>query len=164
MTIKKNYGIIKRKVKTETEIKNVDILGFLQNLRPVDMSIVMLCATFVDIWAALSLSLKAKSTISKSLVKGLVSNLLVILLPFLLNVVVHLAFLEPENADFGYVHWISLLVTVMYLGATVGSITANYSAAYPEGKNFVTRFAYKYLPTEVSEKQKKHGLDDIKGL
>lgn len=138
-------------------------LPIIQNLRPVDMSVVMLAFALVDIWTALSLSVKAKSTLSKSLIKGFLFNLLVIMLPFCLNAIKHMAFLEPDGADFGYIHVISVLITFLYLASTAGSIISNYSAAYPESKNVITKLAYRYLPAEVNEKQQKHGIDNIKG-
>lgn len=128
------------------------------------MSIVMLVVALVDLWAAVSLSIKAKSTLSKSLIYGLINNLLIISIPFGLQSVVSL--IPADHADMTYVTTVSTLVTVLYVVSAVTSIVANYSAAYPQSKNWLTKIAYKYIPTEIENKQDKHGITipDEKGV
>lgn len=142
------------------EIQN--ILQALGTLRPMDMSITMLAFAVVDMWAALSLAAKHKTTLSKTLIKGFLFNLIIILLPYGLNL---LALVQPTHGSFDYIQFISVFVTILFIAAVSGSIVANYSAAYPKGKNLLTRFAYKYLPSEILEKQNKHGIrvndDDV---
>lgn len=132
------------------------LINQLTHLRPTDMSIVMLAVALVDLWAAVSLSIKAKSTLSKSLIYGLINNLLIISIPFGLQSVVSL--IPADHADMTYVTTVSTLVTVLYVVSAVTSIVANYSAAYPQSKNWLTKIAYKYLPQEVANKQDKHGI------
>lgn len=132
------------------------LINQLTHLRPTDMSIVMLVVALVDLWAAVSLSIKVKSTLSKSLIYGLINNLLIISIPFGLQSVVSL--IPADHADMTYVTTVSTLVTVLYVVSAVTSIVANYSAAYPQGKNWLTKIAYKYLPQEVANKQDKHGI------
>nr|DAK38644.1 MAG TPA: holin [Caudoviricetes sp.] len=132
------------------------LLNQLTHLRPTDMSIVMLVVALIDLWAAVSLSIKAKSTLSKSLIYGLINNLLIISIPFGLQSVV--ALIPADHADTTYVTTVSTIVTVLYVVSALTSIVANYSAAYPQSKNWLTKIAYKYLPQEVANKQDKHGI------
>lgn len=132
------------------------LINQLTHLRPTDMSIVMLVVALVDLWAAVSLSIKAKSTLSKSLIYGLLNNLLIISIPFGLQSLVSL--IPADHVDVTYVNTVSTLVTVLYIVSAVTSIVANYSAAYPQGKNWLTKIAYKYIPTEIENKQDKHGI------
>lgn len=132
------------------------LINQLTHLRPTDMSIVMLVVALVDLWAAVSLSVKAKSTLSKSLIYGLINNLLVISIPFGLQSLVSI--IPADHADTTYVNTVSMLVTVLYVVSALTSIVANYSAAYPQSKNWLTKIAYKYLPQEVANKQDKHGI------
>lgn len=132
------------------------LLNQLTHLRPTDMSIVMLVVALVDLWAAVSLSIKAKSTLSKSLIYGLLNNLLIISIPFGLQSLVSL--IPADHVDVTYVTTVSTIVTVLYIVSAVTSIVANYSAAYPQSKNWLTKIAYKYLPQEVANKQDKHGI------
>lgn len=132
------------------------LINQLTHLRPTDMSIVMLVVALVDLWAAVSLSIKAKSTLSKSLIYGLLNNLLIISIPFGLQSLVSL--IPADHVDVTYVNTVSTLVTVLYVVSAFTSIVANYSAAYPQSKNWLTKIAYKYLPQEVANKQDKHGI------
>lgn len=86
------------------------LINQLTHLRPTDMSIVMLVVALVDLWAAVSLSVKAKSTLSKSLIYGLINNLLIISIPFGLQSLVSL--IPADHADTTYVNTVSMLVTV----------------------------------------------------
>lgn len=133
------------------------LINQLTHLRPTDMSIVMLVVALVDLWAAVALSVKAKSTLSKSLIYGLINNLLIISIPFGLQSVVALI-PAVDHADTTYVTTVSTIVTVLYIVSAVTSIVANYSAAYPQSKNWLTKIAYKYLPQEIANKQDKHGI------
>lgn len=132
------------------------LIDQLTHLRPTDMSIVMLVVALVDLWAAVSLSIKAKSTLSKSLIYGLINNLLIISIPFGLQSLVSL--IPADHVDVTYVTTVSTIVTVLYVVSAVTSIVANYSAAYPQGKNWLTKIAYKYIPTEIENKQDKHRI------
>ena len=132
------------------------LINQLTHLRPTDMSIVMLVVALVDLWAAVSLSIKAKSTLSKSLIYGLINNLLIISIPFGLQSLVSL--IPADHADTTYVTTVSMLVTILYVVSGATSIVANYSAAYPQSKNWLTKIAYKYIPTEIENKQDKHGI------
>ena len=133
-------------------------------LQPVDMSIVMAVAVILDLWTALTLSIKARSTISKTLIKGFSVNLLIVFLPYLLRLIT-LSIPEAGKSDFDYVQMVSVGITVVFIVTTATSIIANYSASFPESKNFLTKFAYKWLPAEIEKKQEKHGIsksDDVK--
>lgn len=138
----------------------MDIIQMLQDLRPLDMSVVMLVFALVDMWTALSLAIKSKSFISKSLIIGFLNNLLIITLPFVLSTLANINTFTNGNTHLGYIHILSVVVTVIYLASAFTSIVANYSAAYPESKNLVTKIANKYLPKEVQEKRDKHGVGD----
>ncbi len=143
------------------------LINQLTHLRPTDMSIVMLVVALVDLWAAVSLSIKAKSTLSKSLIYGLINNLLIISIPFgLQSLVAFIPAGRADHVDVTYVNTVSTLVTVLYIVSALTSIVANYSAAYPEGKNWITKLTYKYFPQEVANKQDKHGITipDEKGV
>ena len=137
-----------------------DILEILKSLRPIDMSLCMLVFSLVDLWTALSLSIKAKTFVSKTLIKGFIFNLLIILLPFILSAVATLSYFSSAGGNLAYIRVLSMLITALYSASAFASIAANYSAAYPEGKNIITKLAYKYLPKEVTEKQDKHGINN----
>lgn len=132
-------------------------------LQPIDMSIVMVVAVILDLWTALTLSIKSRSTVSKTLIKGFSVNLLIIFLPYLLRLIT-LSIPEAGKSDFDYVQMVSVGITVLFIVTTATSIIANYSACFPESKNFLTKFAYKWLPAEIEKKQEKHGItksDDV---
>ena len=136
-----------------------DQLQLLNQLRPIDLSVTMFAFTVFDLWTALSLTFKNKSLISKRLFTGYATNMLVILLPFVLRVLAMAPAIAdgyPHNVD--YIHLLSVGIAVMYIASTLSSILANYSAAYPESKNWLTKLTYKLLPAEVVEKQEKHGI------
>lgn len=136
-----------------------DQLQLLNQLRPIDLSVTMFAFTVFDLWTALSLTFKNKSLISKRLFTGFATNMLVILLPFVLRVLAMAPAIDdgyPQNVD--YIQLLSVGITVMYIASTLSSILANYSAAYPESKNWLTKLTYKLLPAEVVEKQEKHGI------
>lgn len=132
------------------------LINQLTHLQPTDMSVVMLVVALVDMWAAVSLSIKARSTLSKSLIYGAINNLLIISIPWGLSVLTSLT--TTTKTDNAYVNTVSVMVTLLYIASAVTSIVANYSAAYPQGKNWLTKIAYKYIPTEVENKQNKHGI------
>lgn len=132
------------------------LINQLTHLQPTDMSVVMLVFALVDMWAAVSLSIKARSTLSKSLIYGAINNLLIISIPWGLSVLTSLT--TTTKTDNAYVNTVSVMVTLLYTASAVTSIMANYSAAYPQGKNWLTKIAYKYIPTEVENKQNKHGI------
>ena len=132
-------------------------------LQPIDMSIVMVVAVILDLWTALTLSIKSRSTVSKTLIKGFSVNLLIIFLPYLLRLTT-LSIPGAGKSDFDYVQMVSVGITVLFIITTATSIIANYSACFPESKNFLTKFAYKWLPAEIEKKQEKHGItkyDDV---
>ena len=136
-----------------------DQLQLLNQLRPIDLSVTMFAFTVFDLWTALSLTFKNKSLISKRLFTGFATNMLVILLPFVLRVLAMAPAIDdgyPQNVD--YIQLLSVGITVMYIASTLSSILANYSAAYPESKNWLTKLTYKLLPAEVVAKQEKHGI------
>ena len=136
-----------------------DQLQLLNQLRPIDLSVTMFAFTVFDLWTALSLTFKNKSLISKRLFTGYATNMLVILLPFVLRVLAMAPAINdgyPQNVD--YIQLLSVGIAVMYIASTLSSILANYSAAYPESKNWLTKLTYKLLPAEVVEKQEKHGI------
>lgn len=135
----------------------LDIVTHLNELHPIDLSITMFAFTIVDLWTALSLSVKKHSFLSKTLIRGFLQNLILILLPYVLAYIE--SFTPAENNGFDYIQFISVFVTFIYLCAVSGSIISNYSAAYPVGQNFITKFAYKYFESEIVEKQRKHGID-----
>lgn len=130
----------------------------LSQLSPEQMSVSMLALAVFDLWTGVSLSIKMKTTLSKSLIKGFMLNLVIVISPLVLNILAHLQFIASEKPDFTYINIISLLITVAYVAASGASAIANYSAAYPQSKNFLTQIAYKYLPNEVQTKQAKHGV------
>lgn len=132
------------------------LINQLTHLSPTDMSVVMLVVALVDMWAAVALSIKARSTLSKSLIYGAINNLLIISIPWGLSVLTSLT--TTTKTDNAYVNTVSVMVTLLYIASAVTSIVANYSAAYPQGKNWLTKIAYKYIPTEVENKQSKHGI------
>ena len=134
------------------------MLSHLSQLSPEQMSVSMLALAVFDLWTGVSLSIKMKTTLSKSLIKGFMLNLLIVISPICLNILAHLQFIANEKPDFTYINIISLLITVMYVAASGASAIANYSAAYPQSKNFLTQLAYKYLPNEIQTKQFKHGV------
>lgn len=134
------------------------MLSHLSQLSPEQMSVSMLALAVFDLWTGVSLSIKMKTTLSKSLIKGFMLNLLIVISPICLNILAHLQFIANEKPDFTYINIISLLITVMYVAASGASAIANYSAAYPQSKNFLTQIAYKYLPNEIQTKQFKHGV------
>lgn len=128
----------------------------LGELRPVDLSVTMFAFALIDLWTALALAAKHKSVLSKTLFRGFLFNLVIIMLPYALHWASNQV--TPDDASFDYIQVVSVFATTLYLCGVSGSIIANYSAAYPEGKNFVTRFAHKYLENEVSAKKKKHNI------
>lgn len=130
----------------------------LSQLSPEQMSVSMLALAVFDLWTGVSLSIKMKTTLSKSLIKGFMLNLVIVISPLVLNILAHLQFIANEKPDFTYINIISLLITLAYMAASGASAIANYSAAYPQSKNFLTQIAYKYLPNEVQTKQAKHGV------
>lgn len=134
------------------------MLSNLSQLSPEQMSVSMLALAVFDLWTGVSLSIKMKTTLSKSLIKGFMLNLLIVISPICLNILAHLQFIANEKPDFTYINIISLLITVMYVAASGASAIANYSAAYPQSKNFLTQIAYKYIPNEIQTKQFKHGV------
>ena len=136
-----------------------DQLQLLNQLRPIDLSVAMFALTVFDLWTALSLTFKNKSLISKRLFTGYATNMLVVLLPFVLRVLAMAPAINdgyPQNVD--YIQLLSVGIAVMYIASTLSSILANYSAAYPESKNWLTKLTYKLLPAEVVAKQEKHGI------
>lgn len=133
------------------------LFDFLMTLSPTDMSVVMFVFLLVDMWTALSLSIKSKSILSKTLIKGFVFNLLIVVVPFALSVFQH--YTAIPGHDYAYIQTLSLFVTVLFLASESISIIANYSAANPEASNFVTRFASKFLGNEIQYKKDKHNID-----
>jgi hypothetical protein len=132
----------------------------LANLKPADYSVLMFIFMCVDLWAAIILSVKRGSFVSKRLIKGALFNLLIVMLPL---VVAILFYLLPTGefltVDRSYGQVISAVVCLLYVSSSTVSIITNYSAANPEASNFLARFARKYLPNELLAKEVKHTVD-----
>lgn len=133
------------------------IIKLFTELTPVDLSVTMSVFTIVDIWLGLRLALKNKTMVSKALLKGFLYNMFVVLLPFCLAALAHLQpFQTMTTKDVDYIQLLSIVVTVMYICASMTSILANYAALSPDSYNFLTNFANKYFPAEIESKLKKH--------
>lgn len=138
-------------------------ISFLKDLRPIDLSVVMLTFTIVDLWAGLRLALQKNAVLSKRLIRGVLFNFTVVITPFLLDLLSHVhSFGYVDLTNFGYIKVLSLAVTALYTLSTTTSILANYSATNPEAYNILTRFTNKYLSAELNEKLKKHENTDSK--
>lgn len=138
-------------------------ISFLKDLRPIDLSVVMLTFTIVDLWTGLRLALQKNAVLSKRLIRGVLFNVTVVITPFLLDLLTHVqSFGYVDQTNFGYIKVLSLAVTALYTLSTTTSILANYSAANPEAYNILTRFTNKYLSAELNEKLKKHENTDDK--
>lgn len=137
-----------------------EIIVKLANLKPADYSVLMFIFMCVDLWAAIRLSLKRGSFVSKSLIKGALFNLIIVLLPFAIAI---LFYLQPTGdfltVDRSYGQIISAVVCLLYVASSTVSIITNYSAVNPEASNFLARFARKYLPNELLAKDIKHTVD-----
>ena len=138
-------------------------IAFVKDLRPIDLSVVMLTFTIVDLWTGLRLALQKNTVLSKRLIRGVLFNFTVVITPFLLDVLSHFQqFGYVDTTNFGYINILSLAVTALYTLSTTTSILANYSATNPEAYNILTRFTNKYLSAELNEKLKKHDRTDEK--
>lgn len=138
-------------------------ITFVKDLRPIDLSVVMLTFTIVDLWTGLKLALQKNAVLSKRLIRGVLFNITVVITPFLLDLLSHFqqfGYVDPTN--FGYIKILSLAVTALYTLSTTTSILANYSATNPEAYNILTRFTNKYLSAELNEKLNKHDSTDEK--
>ena len=133
-----------------------DLFKTLWGLSPTDLSLIMFVFLVVDLWSALSLTIKKKTFLSKTFIRGLFYNLVIIIAPFGLDVLAHLT--EPGRVAYkvDYVQFLSLVMVVLYCSATTTSIIANYTAAYPEADNLITKFGYRFLPQEIRVKLEKH--------
>lgn len=128
----------------------------LNSLRPVDLSILMFVVMIIDMWTAIIRAVKNRAVLSKTLIKGCLTNLLLILVPLMLEAVSY--YLPPTSKTFDYIQVLSVFVATIYVIGSATSIISNYSAAYPQTKNFITEFAYRYLSSEVADKQRKQGI------
>ena len=63
-----------------------DLFKTLWGLSPTDLSVIMFVFLVVDLWAALSLTIKKKTFLSKTFIRGLFYNLVIIIAPFGLDV------------------------------------------------------------------------------
>lgn len=137
------------------------VITFLKDLRPIDLSVVMLTFTIVDLWTGLRLALQKNTVLSKRLIRGVLFNFTVVMTPFLLDLLSHFQqFGYVDTTSFGYIKILSLAVTALYTLSTTTSILANYSATNPEAYNILTRFTNKYLSAELNEKLMKHENTD----
>ena len=128
----------------------------LWGLSPTDLSLIMFVFLVVDLWSALSLTIKKKTFLSKTFIRGLYYNLVIIIAPFGLDVLAHLTEQGRVADKVDYVQFLSLVMVVLYCSATTTSIIANYTAAYPEADNLITKFGYRFLPQEIRVKLEKH--------
>ena len=128
----------------------------LWGLSPTDLSLIMFVFLVVDLWSALSLTIKKKTFLSKTFIRGLFYNLVIIIAPFCLDVLAHLTGQGRVADKVDYVQFLSLVMVVLYCSATTTSIIANYTAAYPEADNLITKFGYRFLPQEIRVKLEKH--------
>ena len=133
-----------------------DLFKTLWGLSPTDLSVIMFVFLVVDLWSALSLTIKKKTFLSKTFIRGLFYNLVIIIAPFGLDVLAHLSgqCLVTDKVD--YVQFLSLVMVLLYCSASATSIIANYTAAYPEADNLITKFGYRFLPQEIRVKLEKH--------
>lgn len=133
-----------------------DLFKTLWGLSPTDLSVIMFVFLVVDLWSALSLTIKKKTFLSKTFIRGLLYNLVIILAPFGLDVLAHLTGPGRVAAKVDYVQFLSLVMVLLYCSASATSIIANYTAAYPEADNLITKFGYRFLPKEIRVKLEKH--------
>ena len=133
-----------------------DLFKTLWGLSPTDLSVIMFVFLVVDLWSALSLTIKKKTFLSKTFIRGLYYNLVIIIAPFGLDVLAHLTEQGRVADKIDYVQFLSLVMVVLYCSATTTSIIANYTAAYPEADNLITKFGYRFLPQEIRVKLEKH--------
>ena len=133
-----------------------DLFKTLWGLSPTDLSVIMFVFLVVDLWSALSLTIKKKTFLSKTFIRGLYYNLVIIIAPFGLDVLAHLTGPGRVASKVDYVQFLSLVMVLLYCSATTTSIIANYTAAYPEADNLITKFGYRFLPQEIRVKLEKH--------
>lgn len=127
-----------------------NILSFFYQLKPSEMSLIMMVVMIVDIWSALRLKFKiGEGFLSRKFLHGVASDLLLILLPILL-IVAYRFIGAPSKV--GALQIISLMIMLLYLIGTVGSIISNILAFYPENTNKLTEFLYRLLKNEVARK------------
>ena len=133
-----------------------DLFKTLWGLSPTDLSVIMFVFLVVDLWSALSLTIKKKTFLSKTFIRGLLYNLVIIIAPFGLDILAHLTGPGRVADKVGYVQFLSIVMVGLYCLATTTSIIANYTAAYPEADNLITKFGYRFLPQEIRVKLEKH--------
>ena len=133
-----------------------DLFKTLWGLSPTDLSVIMFVFLVVDLWSALSLTIKKKTFLSKTFIRGLFYNLVIIVAPFGLDVLAHLSGQGRVADKVDYVQFLSLVMVLLYCSASSTSIIANYTAAYPEADNLITKFGYRFLPQEIRVKLEKH--------
>lgn len=130
------------------------VFGWLQNLKPMELSVTMFSLYIIDIWLALRLTVTNRTVLSKALIKGWIYNLLMVLSPFILGLLQDVS--GPSESN--YIQVLALFFTVVFISSVAASIVANYAAAYPYSYNWLTKLVYEYLPEEVRAKQAKHGI------
>ena len=133
-----------------------DLYNTLWGLSPTDLSVIMFVFLVVDLWSALSLTIKKKTFLSKTFIRGLFYNLVIIVAPFGLDILAHLTGPGRVASRVDYVQFLSLVMVGLYCSASATSIIANYTAAYPEADNLITKFGYRFLPKEIRVKLEKH--------
>ena len=133
-----------------------EVFKTLWGLNPTDLSVIMFVFLVVDLWSALSLTIKKKTFLSKTFIRGLFYNLVIIVAPFGLDIVAHFTESGRGGAPVDYVQFLSLVMVLLYCSASATSIIANYTAAYPEADNLITKFGYRFLPQEIRIKLEKH--------
>lgn len=127
-----------------------DILNFFYQLKPSEMSLIMMVVMIVDIWSALRLKLKiGEGFLSRKFLQGVASDMLLILLPILLMVAYRFI---GESSKGLALQVISLMIMFLYLIGTVGSVMSNTLAFYPENTNKLTEFLYRLLKNEIAHK------------
>ena len=130
------------------------VFGWLQNLKPMELSVTMFSLYIIDIWLALRLTVTNRTILSKALIKGWIYNLIMVLSPFILGLLQDVS--GPSESN--YIQVLALFFTVVFVSSVATSIVANYAAAYPSSYNWLTKLVYEYLPEEVRAKQEKHGI------
>lgn len=137
----------------------MDIIKFLTTLDPIDLSILMFTLYIIDLWVTLRVVVSQhRSFMSKTMLSGFAYNLVYILGPLGLEALCTLSH-HPENLPF--IRLASIVLTLVFSTAVIGSILANYAAAYPESENTLISLIYQLMPFEVKAKQEKHSLKHV---
>lgn len=137
----------------------MDIIKFLNTLDPIDLSILMFTLYIIDLWVTLRVVItKHRTFLSKNMLSGFAYNLIYIMAPIALEV---LSNLTRHHENVSFIHFASVVLTIVFSTAVVGSILANYASAYPETENTLVSLIYKAMPFEVRAKQEKHSIQTL---